>query len=206
MSTSEKVATMTEHTSAWSASDAVRASAVRAKDRLSMAVVLSTASLAWFGWGHQGGQIEGWLRAGMVTAALALVAAILLVRRVSARPTLATNPRARKVYWISVIAEVALILAGATALSLTGNAAYISTWVLFIVGVHFLPFVRPFNTPLLRHTALACVAVSVLALWAGLAGWAPAPTVAGAGGGLVLLGFALALMRQSTQLRRSEPA
>lgn len=192
---------MTEHTPEGSASDGVRASAVRAKDRLSMAVVLSAASLAWFGWGHQGGEIEGWLRAGMVAAALALVAAILLVRRVPARPTLATDPRARKVYWISVIAEVALILAGAAALALTGNAAYISTWVLFVVGVHFLPFVRAFRTPLLKQTALACVVVSALALWAGLAGWAPAPTVAGAGGGLVLLGFAVALMRQATRGR-----
>lgn len=197
----EGAAIMTEHTPAAPEAEAGREAAspvaVRAKDRLSMAVVLSAASLAWFGWGHQGAQIEWWLRAGMILAAIALVAAILLVRRVPARPTLATDPHARRVYWAAVIAEVVLILAGATVLALTDNSVFISTWVLFVVGIHFLPFVRPFNTPMLRYAAFACVLVAAAALWAGLTGRAPAPTVAGAGGGLVLLGFALALMRRA---------
>jgi hypothetical protein len=172
---------------------------VRAKDRLSMAVVLSAASIAWFGWGHQGLRLESSLRGGMVAAAIVLLVAILLVRRVPAPPTLATDPQARKVYWAAVIAEVALIVAGAVVLAKTGQSMFLSTWVLLVVGIHFLPFVRAFNTPLLRHTALGCVLVAALALWAGLTGWAPAPTVAGAGGGVVLLGFALALMRQAPQ-------
>lgn len=162
-----------------------------------MAVVLSVASLAWFGWGHQGAQIVWWLRAGMVTSGIALVIATILVRRIPVRPTLATDPGARKVYWIAVVAEVVLILAGMFVLPRTGNSAYVSTWVLFVVGIHFLPFVRPFNAPILRYTALACIVVAAVALWAGLAGWAPAPTVAGAGGGIVLLGFAFFLMSEA---------
>lgn len=170
---------------------------VRAKDHLSMAVVLSVASLAWFGWGHQGAQIVWWLRAGMVASGIALVIATILVRRIPVRPTLATDPGARKVYWIAVVAEVVLILAGMFVLPRTGNSAYVSTWVLFVVGIHFLPFVRPFNAPTLRYTALACIVVAAVTLWAGLAGWAPAPTVAGAGGGIVLLGFAFFLMSEA---------
>lgn len=159
-----------------------------------MAVVLSVASIAWFGWGHQGALFEGWLRGGMVASALGLAMAIAMVRRIPARPTLATDPQARKVYWAAVAAEVLLIVGGMIALAQTGHPQYASTWTLFIVGVHFLPFVRPFSTPILRYTALGCVVVAGVALWAGLAGWAPAPTIAGAGGGIVLLGFALALM------------
>lgn len=108
-------------------------------------------------------------------------------------PTLATDPRARKIYWSAVVVEVVLILLGVFVLSGTGNAVYTSTWVLFVVGVHFLPFVRPFSAPILRYTALGCVVAAAVALWAGLAGWAPAPTIAGAGGGVVLLGSALVL-------------
>ncbi|MDF1488431.1 hypothetical protein [Tessaracoccus caeni] len=194
MSTKEKVAVMTEKTPSGPDFGAVSSRDVRAKDHLSMAVVLSGASVAWFGWGHQGALIEGWLRVGMGVAGIALVAAIIMVRRVPAPPTLATDPSARKVYWASVVAEVVFILLGAVALVGTGNATYVSTWVLFVVGVHFLPFVRPFNAPILRYTALGCVVASAVALWAGLAGWAPAPTMAGVGGGIVLLGFALILM------------
>lgn len=194
---------MTEHTSPEprpATTDELPSPAhVRAKDRLSMAVVLAAASIAWFGWGHQGLRLEVWLRGGMVAAAIVLVVAILLVRRVPVPPTLATDPQARKVYWAAVIAEVVLIVAGALVLARAGHSVFLSTWVLFVVGIHFLPFVRAFNTPLLRLTALCCVLVAALALWAGLTGWAPAPTVAGAGGGVVLLGFALALTRQAPQ-------
>ncbi|MEZ5085681.1 MAG: hypothetical protein R2722_05350 [Tessaracoccus sp.] len=196
MTTREKAAIMTESapTSPKPAAQNEFASshAVRAKDRLSMAVILSLASLAWFGWGHQGAQIEGWLRLGMGAAALMLVAAIVMVRRVPVPPTLATDPRARKIYWSAVVVEVVLILLGVFVLSGTGNAVYTSTWVLFVVGVHFLPFVRPFSAPILRYTALGCVVAAAVALWAGLAGWAPAPTIAGAGEGS-LLGSALVL-------------
>ncbi|WP_454300194.1 hypothetical protein [Salana multivorans] len=171
------------------------------KDRASMGVVLAIASTAWFGWGSQGQQALAWLRVGMIVAAVVLVAAALVVHRIPGPPTLATDPQARKVYWLSVAAEVVLIVAGALVLGATSNAAYVSTWTLLVVGVHFLPFVRPFSAPILRATAACCVVVAALALWAGLAGWAPAPTVAGAGGGITLLGFAVTLVVSVAQAR-----
>lgn len=174
---------------------------VRAKDHASMAVVLSGAAIAWFGWGHQGGQHEWWLRAGMILSALALVGALWVVHRIPVRPTLATDPRARRVYWTAVIAEVLCIVGGAVVLGMTGHGTYLSTWTLFVVGVHFLPFVGPFDAPILRYTAVACVFVAGAALWAGLVRWAPAPTIAGAGGGIVLLGFALVLMTGAARTR-----
>lgn len=182
-----------------------RTAAVRAKDHASMAVVLAAASIAWFAWGHQGGQAIGWLRGGMIAGALALIAAIVVMRGIRVPPTLVTDARARKVYWLSVIAEVVLIVGGAVVLNLTGNAIYLSAWTLAVVGVHFLPFVRPFRAPALRWTALACVLVAGVAVWAGIAGFAPAPTVAGAGGGAVLLVFAIALALHARAQRPAMP-
>lgn len=164
------------------------------KDHASMAVVLSVASIAWFGWGFQGQQVLTWLRLGMIVAAVGAIAAVLVVHRIPGPPTLAVDPQARKVYWLAVAAEVVLIVAGAVVLGALGNGTYLSTWTLFVVGVHFLPFVRPFSAPILRFTAACCVVVAAVALWAGLTGQAPAPTVAGAGGGIVLLGFAVTLV------------
>lgn len=72
----DKTSALPENTSAEQGrpeSGASHPAAVRAKDRLGMAVVLSGASIAWLGWGHQGLQLEGWLRAGMVAGALALM-------------------------------------------------------------------------------------------------------------------------------------
>ena len=168
-----------------------------AKDHASMAVVLAAASIAWFGWGQQGSIHLGWLRWGMIVAATALVVTILVLRRIPGPPTLATDARVRRVYWTAVAAEVVLIVGGAIVLGVTGNGAYLAAWTLFVVGIHFLPFVRAFDAPLLRLTAICCTLVAGLSLWAGLAGWAPAPTIAGAGGGIVLLLFAAALARQA---------
>ena len=81
-------------------------------------------------------------------------------------------------------------------------AIYLSTWTLFVVGVHFLPFVKPFGAPLLRVTAIACVVVAGLAVWAGIGGWSSPPTVAcGAGGTLLLLSAAM-FLRSALRLRR----
>lgn len=180
-----------------------RTAEATAKDHASMAVVLTGAAIAWFGWGHQGLRIAGWLEAGMLASAIALVLAILLVRRIRAAPTLATDPRSRRVYWTAVIAEILCIVAGALVLGALGLGAYLSTWTLFVVGVHFLPFVKAFDAPFLRLTAAACVLVAALALWAGLSGAAPAPTIAGAGGGVVLLVSALAILARTARARRN---
>ncbi len=199
MQTIEKAATMTDNTGT------IDRAAVRAKDHASMAVVLAAASIAWFVWGHQGGEISGWLEAGMGAGLLALIAAIVVMRGIRVAPSLAFDPAIRKVYWTSVIAEVVLIVGGVIVLNLIGQSAYLSTWTLAIVGLHFLPFVKAFRAPLLRWAAVACVLVAGIALWAGLAGWAPAPTIGGAGGGLVLLGFSLLLMREARGQRPAMP-
>ena len=176
-----------------------RAEAVHAKDLASMAVVLSGAAIAWFGWGMQGGLVQSALIAGMIASGLALMAAIAVNRTMAAPPTLAIDPAARRIYWVAVAVEVVMIVGGAFVLAGTGNGQWLSTWTAFVMGVHFVPLARPFGAPILKLTAVACVIVVALAVWAGLAGWAPAPTIAGAGTGLVLLGFGIALIGSARQ-------
>ena len=158
---------------------------VRAKDLASTAVVLTGAAIAWFGWGLQGGRHQPALIAGMIASALALVAALAVTRTIAAPPTLALNAAVRRAYWVAVTAEVLLIAGGAVALGVTGNGQWLSTWTALVMGVHFVPLARAFSIPLLHVTAAGCVLVVGLAIWAGLTGWAAAPTITGAGTGIV---------------------
>lgn len=160
-----------------------------------MAVVLAGVSIAWFAWGHQGGQAVWLLRAGMVLSTLVLVAAIITVRRVPGPPTLATDPIVRKIYRMTVIAEILAILVGVVLLGTTGNGAYLPAWALAVVGLHFVPFVGIFRAPVLRLATVLCLLVAAAAVLLGMAGVVPAPTVAGLGGGIVLLAVAVATMR-----------
>lgn len=160
-----------------------------------MAVVLSGVSIAWFGWGQQGGRLTGVLQAGMLLSAVVLIVAIVMVRRVPAPPTLATDRTARKIYWVSVVAEVLAILVGVVLLGTTGHGAYLPAWTLIVVGLHFVPFVGIFKAPILRLATVLCLLVGAASVILGLTGVVPAPTVAGIGGGVGLLGIALAALR-----------
>ena len=160
-----------------------------------MAVVLAGVSIAWFAWGQQGGRLTGVLHAGMALSAVVLVVAIVMVRRVPAAPTMATDRLVRKIYWVSVVAEVLAILVGVVLLGTTGNGAYLPAWTLVVVGLHFVPFVGIFRAPILRLAAVLCVLIGAASVFLGLTGAVPAPTVAGIGGGVALLGVALAALR-----------
>ena len=125
---------------------------------------------------------------------MGIVAALAVTRTIAAPPTLALNAAVRRAYWVAVTAEVLLIAGGAVALGVTGNGQWLSTWTALVMGVHFVPLARAFSIPLLHVTAAGCVLVVGLAIWAGLTGWAAAPTITGAGTGIVLLGSGVALM------------
>ena len=94
-----------------------------------------------------------------------------------------------------VVAEVLAILVGVLLLGTTGNGAYLPAWTLVVVGLHFVPFVGIFRAPILRLAAVLCVLIGAASVFLGLTGAVPAPTVAGIGGGVALLGVALAALR-----------
>lgn len=99
-----------------------------------------------------------------------------------------------RLYGICVVAMLVAIPLGARLLTLADLEHLVRVWVVLVVGLHFLPFVRVFGTPLFTALGVALVGVAVLglALSAAAGGdsttWPAATAVAA---GFVLLGFAL---------------
>ena len=100
--------------------------------------------------------------------------------------------RAIRIYWGCVVAEVVAIPVGSQVL-LHGLHQPVLTpvWVVFVVGVHFLPFARAFRVPLFAALAAALIAVSLLG---GLVTLRVGPLGAawtGVAAGVLLLAFAV---------------
>lgn len=114
---------------------------------------------------------------------------------------------ALRVYWICVAAEVVAIPLGAQVLVRVFDRPGLTlVWVVFVVGVHFLPFARAFRVPLFIGLGVALV---VMALIGGLVtviiGPLGAP-LAGVAAGFVLLAFAVVgAYRQESVATRVSP-
>lgn len=100
------------------------------------------------------------------------------------------DPRVRRSYWLTVAVEVVLIVGGNLLLAAVGQQAYDATWTLFVVGVHFVALAKIFHGRGLAFTGVVAAVVAVAAACLGLAtGLAPS-AAAGAGGGVVFIGYA----------------
>lgn len=99
---------------------------------------------------------------------------------------------AMREYAISVVAELVAIVVGAQILVRVLHRPELSlVWVVFVVGVHFIPFSRAFG---LARFAVLGVALMVMALIGGLITVLVTPLGSpwtGVVAGLVLLGFAI---------------
>ena len=158
------------------------------------AAVLALAGIAWFGWA-QDDPPSSWvpfLAAGSVVSAVLLVALlVLLVRRRTAGISAMADPRVRRGYWVTVAVEVVLIVGGNLVLAATGHPEYDAAWTLFVVGVHFVPLARIFQGPGLAVAGVVTALVAVLAAVIGLASDLAPSAAAGAGGGIVFVGYAV---------------
>jgi hypothetical protein len=170
------------------------APSARLRDRgeLIGAAVLAFAGIAWFGWA-QDDPPSSWvpyLAAGSVMSALLLVAlVILLVRRRGTTGSPMADPRVRRGYWLTVAFEVALIVGGNLLLAAVGHPDYDAAWTLFVVGVHFVPLARIFHARGLTLTGVAVAVVAVAAVCLGFATDLAPSAAAGAGGGVVFVGY-----------------
>ncbi|KJK48626.1 hypothetical protein UK23_16595 [Lentzea aerocolonigenes] len=98
-----------------------------------------------------------------------------------------------RTYGIAVLLMVVAIFAGSRLLTVLDLPQAVPAWVLFVVGVHFVPFAKLFgSTRFLLLAALLC-GVGVLAVGLGVAGlgwsWRLVP---GFGGAIVLWGTVVA--------------
>jgi hypothetical protein len=112
---------------------------------------------------------------------------------------------ALRVYAISVIAMVVAIPLGATIITnVFSRPNAVLTWVVFVVGAHFLPFARAFQLPVFRWLSASLVIVSVIGAVATLvSGSAVAAAWTGVTAGFVLLLFSALGPRLSAGPRRS---
>jgi hypothetical protein len=123
----------------------------------------------------------GSLPAAAVFRAAGLVAFVLVVVSVVRGPVV-PGPRpsrsALRTYWLCVAGEVVAIPLGALVIrSLDGPPELVVVWVVFVVGVHFLPFARAFGLPVFDRLAWTLIALAVaggaltLAVDAGAGPW-----------------------------------
>lgn len=157
------------------------------------ASVLALAGIAWFGWA-QDDPPSSWvpyLAAGSVASALLLMSLlVILVRRRTTTGSPMADPGVRRGYWATVMVEVLLIVGGNVLLAALGHPEYDAAWTLFVVGVHFVPLARIFNARGLALTGVVTAVVAVAAACLGLASDLTPSAVAGAGAGVVFLGYA----------------
>lgn len=158
------------------------------------AAVLAAAGIAWFGWAQEAPP-PSWVRflvAGSVVCGLLLVALVVVLvrRRTTTGSSPMADPRVRRSYWVTVAVEVALIVGGNLVLAAVGHPAYDAAWTLFVVGVHFVPLARVFDTRGLAVTGVVTAVVAAAAAVLGLASDLSPSAAAGAGGGLAFIAYA----------------
>jgi hypothetical protein len=168
------------------------------------ALILGFAAMMWFGWG-QAQPPPGWslpLTIGLFAAIAVEGFAGSLVFRFRGTATAMRDQRVSRRYGITVGVEVAVIALGAVALGLAGRGAYTAPWILLVVGVHFLPLGRLFDSVDLLWSGLVLSGVAVAAAVTGAVSAVAPSAVTGGFGGLVLVAAAVAsLCRAAMQGR-----
>ena len=182
-----------------------RYSAGSARDLAASALILSIATLLWFGWA-QAQPPAGWsvpLTVGSVAGVAVAVAAGLTARRLRTGGLAMNDARVRRTYWRVVAVEGTLCAAGAVGLGVSGQSAYIASWILLVVGAHFVPLGRLFAIGSLVAAGLVLVVVAVAAAVIGTVSAVAPSFVAGAGGGAVCLVGAVACLYPAGRQRDS---
>lgn len=187
---------------ATSATSARPAATSTARDLAVTAMILGVAGFMWFGWG-QAAPAAGWtipLAIGSAFGAVVAAAGGVLAWRLRSGASAMDHPRIRRGWFRAVALEVVLIVAGALVLAASGHPAYLPAWTLFAVGVHFFPLARLLKTLGLNLAGVLLVAVAAVAAALGLAGEVPPSTVAGAGGGLICVTWAVSYLRRASRV------
>lgn len=165
-----------------------------ARDLSVNAAILGFAAAAWFGWAQQAPP-PSWtmpLTIGSILGLVVCALAGLSAWRSRQSGSAMDAESGRRTYYWTVGVEGASIVVGAVALTSSGQSAFIAPWVLFVVGVHFLPLSNLFAIRSLAPAGVLLVVVSAIAVVVGLLGTVAPSAVAGGIGGLVLVAFAAA--------------
>lgn len=159
------------------------------RDLAATGLVLGVAATAWFGWAHAAPP-SGWsgpLTLGGLVAVLVAIGSGVLVWTHRESDSAMQDPANRRAYGRAVIVEVVAILAGVVVLGATDRSSYLAAWILFVVGVHFVPLARVFAVGALAVAGGALVVVSALATIVAMTTDMAPSALAGGLGGLVML-------------------
>ncbi len=165
------------------------------------ALILGFAAMMWFGWG-QAQPPPGWtlpLTVGLFAAIAVEGFAGSMVARFRGTATAMQDERVSRRYGITVGVEVAAIALGAVGLGLAGQPAYTAPWILLVVGVHFVPLGRLFDSVDLLWSGLVLCAVAVAAAVTGAVSAVAPSAVTGGFGGLVLVVTAVTSLRRAAR-------
>lgn len=163
------------------------------RGRRATSVILGGFSLLWFGWAQS--SPPHWLVAPLgvgsgLSVLVAVAGAIATARTPGPFPAMA-DPQVARRYWVNVGIESALAAAGAVALAVAGQTDWIGVWICAVVGAHFLPMAAALADRSLVWLGMVLLAVAAAACGVAAVSAVAPITVAGAGAGLALVGFAI---------------
>ncbi|CDN45120.1 MULTISPECIES: hypothetical protein [Paenibacillus] len=163
------------------------------RDYAMYASVFGLFSFSWFGWAQENPPRSWRLYLGIASGIAMLVCLFGVyssIRNWDA-PSALNEARSFRGYLISVYAEVLLGGAGALYLIRTRKSAYVSAWISFVVGIHFIGLAGVFNDWSLHVLAALLVAVSVAASVLSRRLKLAVSALSGIGSGTALFAFAV---------------
>lgn len=163
------------------------------RDYAMYAAIFGMFASAWFGWAQENPP-ERWRPfLGVGSIASLIVAGIGVYTAIKSwglGSALETN-NSYAIFGVVVGIEVALILVGSLYLMKTKRSAFVSSWIAFVVAIHFAPLAYLFEDMWLWLLTILAVIASLLPLFIHKSLRLTSVTLTGVFMGLTLLVFAL---------------
>ncbi len=163
------------------------------RDYAMYAAIFGFFSFIWFGWAQEKPRPKWRLPIGIGIGFALLICAFgvyLSIMNWNADSAL-REASSFKTYLITFYVELILAGVGAFVLTRLKKKKYIASWVLLIVGIHFISLKNVFKDPYLLVLAVLLIVVSVVSIFLSPKLQVANSAIAGIGAGVVLLCFAL---------------
>jgi hypothetical protein len=166
---------------------------VRTRDHAMYAAIFGFFAISWFGWA-QANPPESWrLSLGLASALCFLIACagVYLAFTHWGDASALSRRGIYKRFGIIVGVELVSASVGALILYLLHKPEFVSAWIAFVVGAHFLPLVSIFQDEALGILAVLTMTASLASVFLAQEIGISVSTVVGVGTGISLLLFAI---------------
>jgi uncharacterized membrane protein len=163
------------------------------RDAAVTAAVFGVAGFAWLGWAQEAPPQSWrvWLGVGSIASLLVGVAGGLLAVRVWGPETALADSGAGRAFGLVAGAELVLCAVGGGLLALRGKSRWTSSWICFVVGLHFLPLAVVLEDAGLHLLGAVLMGVAALGITVSRRTSLHPSAVTGLGAGIALLLFAI---------------